>query len=175
MIINFRKVRNPKSLMKGQLGMDVTAAIFNNIEAVIARNMGATLEEIYNELVINGLELGYLDLLSREYSDLTPLLRENYDYNSDTGQYQIPSNNKFKSHIPLVLRVRYFLISYLTRKGREGTFATFDEIVYAIMPLLRNGTTPADQDIRSVLEDVAIHQGSDRWRLKSTNAQTELF
>lgn len=175
MIINFRKLRNPKVLMKAQLGMDVTDAIFNNIEAIIAKKDGATLEDIYTELVINGLELGYLDILSKEYSDLTPLLTENFDFNEETGKYHLAANNKFRSHIPLELRVRYFLMSFLKRKEREGTFPTFEDIVFNIMPLLRNGITPGDQDIRGVLEEIAEHQGSGHWRLKSTELQSRLF
>jgi DNA modification methylase len=175
MIINFKKVRNPKSVLKGQLGMSVTDAIFNNIEAIIAKKNGATLEEIYNELVINGLELGYLDVLSAEYSDLTPLLTENFDFNKETNLYHLPSNKKFRSHVPLELRVRYFLISFLRRKEREGHFPTFDEIVFNIMPLLKNGVTPKNQDIKSVLEEIAVHQGSDRWRLSSGQMQLTLF
>ena len=36
---------------------------------------GATLEQINDELVIRGLELGFLDVLAKEYKDLTPLER----------------------------------------------------------------------------------------------------
>jgi len=50
--------------------------------------------------------------------------------------------------------------------ARECASAHFDEIVLAILPLLKNGTTPPHQTILSVLEDVAERVGEDSWRLK---------
>ncbi len=41
LIINFKKVRNPKSIMKVDLGADITGLIILSIEGVIAKNSGA--------------------------------------------------------------------------------------------------------------------------------------
>ncbi|MDR3111103.1 MAG: hypothetical protein LBU65_15655 [Planctomycetaceae bacterium] len=49
LIINFRKVRNPKTLMKVNLGMDITEIVINSIESIIAKHQGATLEQINAE------------------------------------------------------------------------------------------------------------------------------
>lgn len=65
LIINFRKIRNPKTIMKANLGMNITDIVMQTIEGIIAKNSGATLEEINNEIIIKGLELGFLDLLKR--------------------------------------------------------------------------------------------------------------
>jgi hypothetical protein len=35
------------------------------------------------------LELGFLDLLKKEYTDLTPLLRDKFGYDSETEKYNI--------------------------------------------------------------------------------------
>jgi hypothetical protein len=51
---------------------------------------------------------------------------------------------------------------------------TFDEIVLNIMPLLRNGVTPEQQTILSVLEQIAERIGEDRWRL-TIEGQQHLF
>ena len=77
----------------------ITGIIINNIEALIAKEHGATLEEIYNELIVRSLELGFLDILSKEHSDLTPLLNDYFDYHSDTEEYHIKKNTKFKKYI----------------------------------------------------------------------------
>jgi len=63
LIINFCKVRTPKAIMKANLGMDIAEIVIQTIEGVIAKNDGATLEQINDELIIKGLELGFLDLL----------------------------------------------------------------------------------------------------------------
>ncbi len=175
LIINFKKVKNPKTIMKADLGADIADIVMQTIEGIIAQNEGATLEEINDELIIKGLELGFLDILSREYQDISPFLVDNFDYDEQSRKFHIRQNSKFRSRIDVRLRVRYYLISYLRRKEREGEYPTFDEIVLHIMPLLKNGKTPENQTILSVLEEIAIRVGTDRWRLINTNVQMSLL
>lgn len=174
LIINFRKVRNPRAIMKANLGMDIADIVMQTIEGIIAKNNGATLEQINDELIIKGLELGFLDLLKKEYSDLTPILLGNFEYNDETEIFTLKQDSKFKTQIDEKLRVRYYLISYLRRKERENIVPHFDEIVLAILPLLKNGNTPENQTILSVLEDIAERIGEDSWKLK-IEGQNELF
>lgn len=169
LIINFRKVKNPKTVMKANLGMDITEIIIQTIEGIIAKNDGATLEQINDEIIIKGLELGFLDLLKKEYSDLTPILTENYDYDRQTKKYMLHKDSKFTSHIDVKLRIRYYLISYLRRMEINKINPDFDKITLYIMPLLKNGITPEHQTILSVLEDIAERVGVDCWRLKKEN------
>jgi len=174
LIINFKKVRNPKAILKANLGMNISEIIIQTIEGIIALHNGATLEQINDELIIKGLELGFLDLLKKEYSDLTPLLFESFDYNEETQLFTIKKNVKFKTNIDINLRIRYYLFSYLRRQEIENKTATFDDIILYIMPLLKNGTTPENQTILKVLEDIAYREGHDHWKLK-TNKQPNLF
>ena len=106
LIINFRKVRNPKTIMKANLGMDIAEIVIQTIEGIIAKNDGATLEQINDELIIKGLELGFLDLLKKEYSDLTPILLGNFDYDEKNELFTIKKDTKFKSHIDVKLRIK---------------------------------------------------------------------
>ncbi|MFN4086867.1 MAG: DNA methyltransferase [Spirosomataceae bacterium] len=174
LIINFRKVRNPRAIMKANLGLDIAEIVMQTIEGMIAKNNGATLEQINDELIIKGLELGFLDLLKKEYTDLTPILLDKFDYDETTEQFSIRKNTKFSTHIDVRLRIKYYLISYLRRMERENKSPHFDEIVLAILPLLKNGTTPESQTILNVLEDIAERVGQDSWRLKK-EGQTTLF
>jgi hypothetical protein len=152
--------------MKANLGMDITEIVMQTIEGIIAKNHGATLEQINDELIIKGLELGFLDLLKKEYSDLTPILKNTFDYVEENEIFTIKKDSKFSTHIDLKLRVRYYLLSYLRRMEKRGYNPTLDEIVYAILPLLKNGTTPENQTILGVLEDIGTHVGEERWTLK---------
>ena len=174
LIINFRKVRNPRAIMKANLGMDIAAIVIQTIEGIIAKNNGATLEQINDELIIKGLELGFLDLLKKEYSDLTPILLGNFDYDENTELFTIQKNTKFKSHIDVRLRINYYLTSYLRRMERENKSSHFDNIVLYILPLLKNGVTPERQTILNILEDIGEHMGHDSWRLKK-EGQTKLL
>jgi len=174
LIINFKKVRNPRAIMKANLGLDITQIVIQTIEGIIAKNDGATLEQINDELIIKGLELGFLDLLKKEYSDLTPFLLENFDYNEEVEIFTLRKNAKFQSQIDIKLRIRYYLLSLLRRMARENRNPSFDEIVLNIIPLLKNGITPEHQTILGVLEDIGEHIGDGCWRLKSSG-QGNLF
>ncbi|MEY4768918.1 MAG: hypothetical protein RL637_1557 [Pseudomonadota bacterium] len=171
LIINFKKVRKPKYIMKAALGMDIGDIVMQTIEGIIAKNNGASLEQINDELIIKGLELGFLDLMKKEYSDLTPILLETFDYDDKTEVFTIKKDKRFKTHIDLNLRVKYYLISYLRRMEREKKLAHFDEIVLYIMPLLKNGITPENQTILNVLEDIADRIDKDCWTLKIQGQQ----
>jgi 16S rRNA G966 N2-methylase RsmD len=174
LIINFRKVRNPRAIMKANLGINIADIVMQTIEGIIAKNNGATLEQINDELIIKGLELGFLDLLKKEYSDLTPLLVDNFDYSDEKEIFTLRNNAKFKTHLDVRLRIKYYLISYLRRMERENKSPHFDDIVLAILPLLKNGITPESQTILSVLEDIAERVDQDCWQLKR-DSQSTLF
>ena len=175
LIINFRKVRNPRTIMKAHLGMEMADVVMQTIEGVIAKYNGATLEQINDELIVKGLELGFLDLLKKEYTDLTPILVNNFDYDDETGTYCIKKDTKFTTHIDVRLRIKYYLISFLRRMERENKSVTFDEIILEVIPLLKNGTTPENQTVLSVLEDIGQRSGDNYWTLKKTGTQLDLF
>jgi 16S rRNA G966 N2-methylase RsmD len=174
LIINFKKVKNPKSIMKANLGMGIAEIVMQTIEGIIAKENAATLEQINDELIIKGLELCFLDLLKKEYSDLTPFLLDNFAYNETKEVFTIKPNARFKTNIDVKLRIRYYLISYLRRIQIEDKSAHFDEIVLNILPLLKNGITPEHQTISSVLEDIAERVAQDSWVLKK-DGQGNLF
>ncbi|MBN1408631.1 MAG: hypothetical protein JW956_12610 [Calditrichaceae bacterium] len=123
-------------------------------------------------MIIRGLELGFLDLLKKEYTDLTPLLLEYFDYDEESELYPIKKNTKFKTYVDIKLRIKYYLLSYLRRMEREKKTPHFDEIIFYILSLLKNGITPEHQTILGVLEDIAEHAGYDCWRLKRSGQRT---
>jgi len=174
LIINFRKVRNPRAIMNANIGMNISEIIMQTIEGIIAKNDGATIEQINDEIVIKGMELSFLDLLAKEYSDLTPILKESFDYNPVTELYTIRKGSKFTSHVSIELRIKYYLTIYLRRVARdEKKYPTFDEIIFHILPLLKNGDTPEDQTVLNVLESIADRVEGNRWQLKQ-NGQGKL-
>jgi len=176
LIINFIKKETPKAIQKFKLGNDIYDLIIETIEAVIAKNEGGNLEQINDELIIKGLEFGFLDILSREYKDLTPILMNEFDYDQLTKKFYIRQNQKFKTKIPLDMRIKYFLLSYMKRKELEKENPTTDDIILDIMPLLRNGVTPENQTILKVLSLIADEVDDNQWKLKPKGQLTmELF
>jgi len=174
LIINFKKVKTPKAVLKANLGMDIGEIVIQVIEGLIAKDGGAALEQINDELIIKGLELGFLDLLRKEYNDLTPLLLEKFDYDPKTEIYTIKKNTKFQTNIDIRLRINFYLLSFMRRMEREGRNPAFNEIIFSILPLLKNGVTPEHQTILNVLEDIAEKVDGECWKLKR-KGQGELF
>ena len=117
-----------------------------------------------------------MDLLKKQYSDLTPLLLRAFDYDIQTEKWHLKKSVPFRSRIDVNVRIEYLLRSYLTRMEREDQSADTDSIIWHIMPLLRNGTTPKEQTILGVLEDIGERYGADCWRLKPIKPDTpQLF
>ncbi|GHT21210.1 hypothetical protein FACS189419_01740 [Planctomycetales bacterium] len=172
LMLNFRKVRNPRTMIKYNLGIDIKDIVTQTVEGIIAKQDGASLGEINDELLLKGMELGFLDLLSKEYTDITDLLKD-YAYDEERRVYYQPPNKPFKSHIPLELRIKYYLTSLLNRNERLGKESHFSDIVLEILPSLRNGSTPDNQTLLGVLQDIAEPVGNDCWRLKK-GGQKEL-
>jgi len=176
LIINFIKKETPQAIQKFKLGNDIYDLIIETIESVIAINDGAGLEQINDELIIKGLEFGFLDVLSREYKDLTPILMSEFDYDQQLKKFYIRQNQKFKTKIPLDMRIKYFLLSYMKRKEFYKEYSTTDDIILDIMPLLRNGVTPENQTILRILSMIADEFGNNQWRIKRVGQLTlELF
>ena len=175
LIINFVKKKTPKAIQRVNLGNDIYDLVIETIEAVIAQNEGATLEQINDELIMKGMEFGFLDILSKEYKDLTPILMNEYDYDQENEKFHIRKNMKFKTKIPLDMRIKYFLLSYMKRKETQGKNPTTDDIILDIMPLLRNGHTPENQTILIVLRTIAEEFKKNKWRLKQSGQMKLIF
>ena len=166
LIINFRKTKEPKYFLKANLGMDIEQILLQTMEGIVAKNDGATLEEINDQIIISGLELGFLDLLKDKYEDLTPILKEYFDYDEESEKYLLKKGKKFKTLVDVKLRVKYYTLSYLRRMERENKKVSFEDIAWYIMPLLKNGITPDNQTILGILESIAERTDDDKWRLK---------
>ena len=58
---------------------------------------------------------------------------------------------------------------------RENIPVTFDDIILEVIPLLKNGSTPKNQTVLNVLEDIGQRYGDNYWTLKKSGAQLDLF
>jgi hypothetical protein len=160
--------------MQSDLGGDITDIVHHAIEDIIAHNNGATIEEIINSLTVKFLELSISHLVAKKYNDLSEFIAANFEFDRETQKYNLKKNSKFKAHIPVQVRIKYYLISLMRQLAREKRYPTFDEIIFEIMPLLQNGKTPDNQTILGVLEEIAERVGEDRWKLRESG-QGELF
>jgi len=175
LVLNFRKVRNPRTIAITKVGTDVVQLIKEVAELTIVRNSGASTEDIYNALIPKLLENGLLSQVKKQLDDITPLLKEEFYFSELDNLWKIRPNTKIGCFIPLEDRIRFYLLDYLQLMDRENRAVTFDQIIFNVMPNLINGQTPANQTILNILEKIAFSPDGIHWQLgKSDNRQTEL-
>jgi hypothetical protein len=175
LVLNFRKVKNPKTIAITKVGTDVVQLIKQVAQLQIVKNSGASTEDIYNALIPKLLENGLLSQVKKQLDDITPLLREEFYFWELDNLWKIRPNTKIGCFIPLEDRIRFYLLDYLKSMEREGKLATFDEIIFQVMPNLINGQTPATQTILNVLEKIAFSSDHKHWQIgKPEGTQFEL-
>ena len=141
---------------------DSTATQFNYVAAKLLAEVKARKQATKRHFGVHGY-------FTRQSWDVVQAYIKNF-----TKSGEIRKNNKFKTRIPLQVRIRYYLISYMRQCELQKHHPTFDDIVLNIMPLLQNGTTPEHQTILSILKDNAVRVGEDQWKLDSAG-QKEMF
>src|SRR5439155_1364058 len=102
----------------------------------------------------------------KEVPDITGLLHAEFDYHEAEGLWQIRPTTKLGSYIPLAERIRFYVVDFLKRAERDHKPATFDEIVFGVMPNLINGVQPTKHSILEVLTEIADSPDKVHWRLQ---------
>jgi hypothetical protein len=126
-----------------------------------------------HDLIPKLWESGLLGAVSNEIDDLVEVLKEGFDYDKKEGVWTIRAKTKIGCHIPVESRIKFYLLSALNRAKSEGKSLTIDEIIMDVLPFLRNGITPDNQDIITELEKIALSRDNEHWELKP-NLQYEL-
>ena len=175
LVLNFRKVRNPKTIAISRVGTDIVQLIKEVAELTIVKSTGASTEDIYNALIPKLLENGLLTQVKKQLDDITPLLKAEFVFSDLDNLWRIRPNTKIGCFIPLEDRIRFYLLDYLQVMEREGREVPFDQIIFNVMPNLINGQTPQNQTILNVLEKVAFSSDGKYWRLgQGENTQISL-
>lgn len=176
-IIYFKKVDNPKSRATTEMGFDVVERMFQDIEAIIVSNNGATLEEIWDNLVIKAMDNGYLDLIAGKFETFIPVINERYEKDLE-DKYHLKENYAPTNYdIPLEKRVEYLIKTMLGRAKMEKRGVSFDDIVLQVIPLSKNGIQANKKMVKEILHDLAIEDSkTGQWKLKGkSGTQGSLF
>jgi len=176
LIINFKKVRNPRAIMKANIGIAIEHLLIETVESIIAKYGGATIEQINDEMIIRALENGRLDELKKYNTGIDEILREKYLFDKEKQVFTLLPTKNFSVYIPIEERIRFYLNNYFAKieRERQNNIATFDELVLNILPSLKNGKTPEEQTILNILRTLAVSVGENGWQLKKDN-QGKLF
>ena len=174
MVINFRKRSNPIIQVKSKLNRDVIDVIKQSVELTIINNQGAaTTEEIHDQLITELFRSGYLQDVDK-LLDFRELLNEYFDYDTDLNAWKIKVKTRLGSHIPVEKRIQFYLYSTFNKAKRLNQKLTIDDILPEVIPYLRNGKTPKNQDVLSELDEIAFSPDGIHFQLKTTS-QLSLF
>ena len=174
-IIYFKKVDNAKVRAKLEVGMNIMERMFQDIEEIIIENNGANLNEIWNGLIIKSVEGNYIDMIAKKFESFIPAINERFDIDKDTNKYHLQENASFSNYaIPIEKRVEYFIRAILGRAKEKAHGVSFNDIVFQVIPLTKNGVQANNKLIRDILGEIAYEEkDSGEWRLK--DGETSLF
>ena len=102
------------------------------------------------------------------------VLNEYFDYDTDLNAWKIKVKTRLGSHIPVEKRIQFYLYSTFNRAKRLNQKLTIDDILPEVIPYLRNGKTPKNQDVLSELDEIAFSPDGIHFQLKTTS-QLSLF
>lgn len=176
LILNFRKVKNPKTLAIASIGGDAVSLIRDSAELTIVQHDGATVDQIYVDLIPKLLENGLLGKVSSEVGDISPVLNEAFAYDKESKRFTVRPGSKVGCHIPMNQRIRFYVTDYLNQADRLGQLSTIDDIVLNVLPKLKNGEQPRKQRIMDEIKKIArpVLTEKDRLALDKAAAKAGL-
>jgi len=165
LILNFRKVRNPRTLAIASVGSDAVSLIKDSAELSIVQANGATTDQVYADVIPKLLENGLLGEVSSKIGDITPILLQEFDYDAEEKTWHVKPGRKLGCHIPLEHRIRFYVTDFLNHAARLGKPATIDDIVLNVLPKLKNGIQPTKQLIVDEIRKIASPVEGKYWAL----------
>ena len=167
LMINFRKIKDPKVIMKANATMDVEHLMLETVATTIMENYGATLEQINDALIIRGLELGLLELWKEKYPDLTLILEKKFKSEKDKYYITLKKNERLPYDVDLYTQIDYWLTMFIREKEALGESARSDDVNRHILPRLNLNTSGfAEITFNEVIEDRCVPCGEDCLELK---------
>lgn len=159
-VLNFRKpIGVPSRIRAGSV--DVEQLILTEAHQIIGERHGRASEDQLMRGVVHVL-LRH-GVVNRSPDDIRSVLRR-YLQREDDGTWTMPSNAAPQSmldYIPLESRILWLIQSAVAAGPVK-----LDEILQRIFTNLKNGRTPHNQEILSVLEAACTQLSNGTWRLK---------
>ncbi|MFM7715219.1 MAG: hypothetical protein ACKO7A_21670, partial [Microcystis sp.] len=85
-------MNNPQTIAISKVGIDIVQIIKEVAEMTIVKNSGASTEDIYNALIPKLLENGLLTQVKKQIDDITPLLKEEFNFSELDHLWRIRPN-----------------------------------------------------------------------------------
>jgi len=190
-LISFKQAKSPSGTLRGHFilnfrkpfakekpfevaGVDIKQIMIRTARKVVVERSGASLSEIYQELIPMLVRYGALDIMAKMQTDLAPLMERNFDRRNDKWYIKEEDYGKLGDYIPLRARLKLFIPSIIIRLNKTVKEFSFDDLYKNLIPLLANGRTPEREEIIGVLRDHAEETSSGKWRVLKPTIQVTL-
>jgi len=190
-LIAFKQARSPSGTLRGHFilnfrkpfatekpfevaGVDIERIMIQTARKAVVEKGGASLSEIYQELIPVLVKYGALDIVTKMQTDLAPFMERNFQRRNDKWYVKEEDYGKLGDYIPLRARLNLFIPSMIVRLNKTVREFSFDDIYKNLLPLLANGRTPEKEEIIAVLRDYAEETTSGKWRTKKPTFQVTL-
>lgn len=172
-ILNFRKPL-AKERPLAVAGVNIEQIMIETARRVLVERNGATLSEIYQEIIPVLVKHGALDIMTKMDTDLAPFMDKNFKRLNDKWHVKEEDYGTLGDHIPLRARLKLFIPSIVVRLDKTQKLFSFDDIYQNLLPFLANGKTTEKQEIIAVMKDYAEETASGKWKKRKPTTQTTL-
>lgn len=175
LVLNFRKQARSMRVIFPTPEREATAVVRSCSEVEIVRGTGATTETLHHAVVPKLLESGLLAKFSKQYGDLTPLLKELFDFAQRAGKWQRREDRELLADLSPKELARYWITRLLARLDREGRPPTESQVLRYLQTRLGNGQSLGKKTGRALLHQVGYSPDKRHWRPAGRNGQQEFL
>lgn len=190
-LIAFKQAKSPSGTLRGHFilnfrkpfaterpfevaGVDIEQILIQTARKAVVERGGASLSEIYQELIPVLVKYGALDIVAKMQTDLAPFMEKNFERRNDKWYVKEEDYRKLGDYIPLRARLGLFIPSIIVRLNKTVKEFSFDDIYKNLLPLLANGRTPEREEIIAVLRDYGEETTSGKWKIRKPTIQVTL-
>jgi hypothetical protein len=171
LVLNFRKAarRRRAPARRGRGEADALALVKAVCEKEIARNVGATTEELHHAAIPGLLEAGLLSELSRAHGDLVDILRGLFALDSDMGRCHLSPEAPPPSDVAEDDLARYHVVRLLA--AERGLGATLKDVRRRVAARLNGRAERRRATVDRTLREVAVSADGVHWSLPESGGQ----
>jgi hypothetical protein len=173
-VLNFRKAarRRRAPVRRGRGGADALALVRTICERKIARNVGATTEELHHAVIPGLLEAGLLSELSRAHGDLVEILRGLFAFDPEAGRWHLSPEAPPPSDVAEGILARYHIVRLLADERGRG--ATLKDVRRHVAARLNGRAERRRATVDRTLREVAVSADGVHWSLPESGGQQTL-
>jgi 16S rRNA G966 N2-methylase RsmD len=173
LVLNFRKSARRTAPSRKTHRAEPKALVHEVCEQTIVARTGATTEELHHAVIPKLLECGLLPQFSRECGDITPLLRDSFQFDRAAGRWFLVHDRAQSPRITRARLARYIAVRFLAECDAHGRIPTETQIFQRVTERLDGRGAIGRVALRKLLKHIAYSADDRHWRLSQPDGQRE--